>query len=95
MTPTLIYAKLAAGQILAAPGGGPAIHTQAILTYILQIIVPILLAIIGVFIIMQFKSAKMSKVMNMAGIALVGIGFILGSGAFIIFARQLVNLAIG
>jgi hypothetical protein len=57
--------------------------------------VPILLAALGVIFIGRAGKGEMSKVMTSSAIAIVGLLFIAGAGAFFFFGEYLVNLIFG
>lgn len=77
-----------------APGGN-GVNTDKVLGFFVKNIVPILLATLGVIFIGRAGKGEMSKVMTSSAIAIVGLLFIAGAGAFFFFGEYLVNLIFG
>lgn len=94
-------AKLVADhvQIFAAPTPDPgvpglptpkAINFSGIFTLLLEIAVP-LLAILGLIFISRARSGEVSRVVTSSGIAMVGIGFLIGAAALLGFGPTIIN----
>lgn len=77
-----------------SPAPGPEINTPGIRNFIITKIVPILLAILGVIFISRAGKGEMSRVLTSTGIAIIGLAFIAGAAALLIFGRSLVDLVI-
>ena len=65
-----------------APGGG--VNTQGVVTFVATKIVPIVLAVIGLFITGKSAKGNWSEAISTSGIAILGLIFI--GGAFLLFA---------
>jgi len=75
--------------------GGNGVNTDKVLGFFVKNIVPILLAALGVIFIGRAGKGEMSKVMTSSAIAIVGLLFIAGAGAFFFFGEYLVGLIFG
>ena len=65
-----------------APSGG--VNTQGVVTFVATKIVPIVLAVIGLFITGKSAKGNWSEAISTSGIAILGLIFI--GGAFLLFA---------
>ena len=74
------------------PVPGPVINTPGIRDFIITKIVPILLAALGVLFISRAGKGEMSRVLTSSAIAIIGLAFIAGAAAFLVFGRSLVDL---
>jgi hypothetical protein len=77
------------------PAPGPAIHTDAVVTFIATKIAPILLAALGVIFISRAGKGEMSRVLTSSAIAIIGLAFIAGAGALFFFGESLITLVFG
>ena len=75
-----------------SPVPGPEINTPGIRNFIITKIVPILLAVLGVIFISRAGKGEMSRVLTSTGIAIIGLVFIAGAAALMVFGRGLVDL---
>ena len=88
----------ASTMIELAPSPNPGtngVNTDKVLGFFVKNIVPILLAALGVIFIGRAGKGEMSKVLTSSAIAIVGLAFIAGAGAFFFFGEYLVNLIFG
>jgi hypothetical protein len=74
---------------------GPAIHTDAVVSFIATKIAPILLAALGVIFISRAGKGEMSRVLTSSAIAIIGLAFIAGAGALFFFGESLIQLVFG
>ena len=74
------------------PVPGPVINTPGIRDFIITKIVPILLAVLGVIFISRAGKGEMSRVLTSSAIAIIGLVFIAGAAALMVFGRGLVDL---
>ena len=77
-----------------SPVPGHQLNTDGIAAFIVTRIVPILLAVLGVFFISRAGKGEMSRVLTSASIVIIGLVFIVGAAALVIFGRALVDLVI-
>jgi hypothetical protein len=70
-----------ADQVVAADGG---INTEGVVTFVATKIVPIVLAVIGLYITGKSARGNWSEAISTSGIAILGLLFI--GGAFLLFA---------
>ena len=75
-----------------SPVPGPEINTAGIRDFLITKIVPILLAVLGVIFISRAGKGEMSRVLTSTGIAIIGLVFIAGAAALLVFGRQMVDL---
>src|SRR5829696_4441130 len=81
--------------LLAEPAPAPEpsganINTDGIVQFIATKIAPILLAVLGVIFISRAGKGEMSKVLTSSAIAIIGLVFIAGAAALLVFGRSLV-----
>ncbi len=74
---------------------GPAINTPGVRDFLITKIVPILLAVLGVIFISRAGKGEMSRVLTSSAIAMIGLAFIAGAAALLVFGRSLVDLIFG
>lgn len=87
-----VAALLAAPTPTETPVPGPVINTPGIRDFIITKIVPILLAVLGVIFISRAGKGEMSRVLTSSAIAIIGLAFIAGAAALLVFGRSLVDL---
>jgi hypothetical protein len=81
----------------APPGDGGItniVDTEAIISFVVQGIVPILIVILGVVILGRAKSGRLNEVMTTSTIAFIALGFIGGAGVLMFLGDDLVNLIV-
>jgi len=97
-------AQTAQDLILAAPADptttpepdGPAIvDTPGIISWLARMIVPILLALLGLWILSRAKQGETSRVVTTSGIAIVGLMFIGGAPIMAFLGDDIFNLIFG
>lgn len=73
----------------------PTFNSSGVVTFIITKIVPIILAIIGVFILSQSGKGQWSRALNTSGIALLGLVFLGGAGFLFAFGEGVARLVFG
>lgn len=66
--------------------------SKAIQEWLLTNIVPIILVVIGIGIMARAKKGNWSETLNITGITIIGIIFVVGGAAFIAFGTDLVGV---
>lgn len=70
------------------------IDTNALITFVVSRLVPLGCAILGIVFLFQARRGQMSQVTTSSAIAIWGIVFILGGGAFVLFGGAIVDMII-
>lgn len=76
------------------PAGSTIINTPKILTWFLQVIVPILLAVLGVYFVGKSRQGNVSQVVTSSGIAIVGLCFVAGALTLGLLGGKIVDLVL-
>lgn len=89
----------AAAAVLAAPspapGTGTGINTNGILGWLASVLLPILIAGAGVFIVCLASGGKLSRVVSVAGIVILGVIFFGSAGVLALFGTDIVHVIFG
>jgi len=67
------------------------VNDQFFRQFILQVIAPIILMLLGVGILVRAKKANYGEVMQIGGIAIIGIVFIVGAGVLFAIGGQIAD----
>jgi hypothetical protein len=79
-----------------APDGHPGVvNTPGIMSFVIGNIVPVLFAMLGVWIIMKARTGEAGRVLTSGFIAVIGTMFIVGSVAFMAAGDSIVKLLFG
>lgn len=78
-----------------ADPGGDIIHTDQIIGAAAKFIVPLLMCLVGVWIMGRARRGRVSEVVTTSGISLWGIAFIAGATLFFAVGDKIVHLFIG
>ena len=83
---------LAAAPSPAPTEGGTVVDSPGIVGWFASVLVPILLAWLGVIILLRARGGQVSQTVTSSGIALVGIAFVGGAGVLMAFGDDIINL---
>lgn len=94
MLGSALAAKAATAATIAAAKApsGPNFNTNGIIAWVVQAILPILLLVLGVRFISGAKKGRMSDTANTTAHVIVGLIFIFGGAALVVFGQGLVKL---
>jgi len=76
-------------------GGGPALNSNAVVTWGVKNLIPLVLLIIGLGIIASARKGKISDNANTLTNVVLGMGVIAGASVLYVFAGQLTDLVFG
>jgi hypothetical protein len=91
---SIIDAAAVLGEPSQSPVPGPQLNTDGITAFIVTRIVPILLAVLGVYFISRAGKGEISRMLTSTSIVIIGLVFIAGAAALVIFGRALVGLVL-
>lgn len=72
-----------------------ALNSDGIQNWLLSKLVPIVLCVLGLVILAGAGKGNWSKTFSTTGVALVGIIFIVGAGAFVLFGQEISGVVLG
>jgi hypothetical protein len=91
MHPLITAVVLAAPTPPATPGAG-GINTTGIVGWFASVVLPILIAVIGVIVVSAALAGKFSIVMTRVGIVIIGVAFFASASALVLWGKAAVNI---